>query len=429
LPQKGKFQIVTCYMKLRTTLPCLLILYCACSSQKSTDDSSSASDETSDTTRQFEQPVLQSKVELFGQARRRADAIGRNTNNFSVVKSDFPWRGDKVEIIEYNERLGGDDNHRRKMLTCKAASIDRFYANLIGVDTLMEAKRSYYYDDNQLFFLNEVLVSPNGEEPIVNEYYFENGSLAGWIKDGRDMEADPAYKTSAEQVRTWLSQQPENYYSFFTGFYRNSQPHFLDENSTVIVDKFVSALKLAYPEIDSIESGITPLDFYDVIEIFYHQNGRREAALYLLEFDNSRDAESGMVGILPHYVGKHDWTHMALQTPGDVFYFLMTMKRENNVAALRKLIRKTGYHEAISDGSEESSVEEANTIPRDSVDFHALRFEPNMYKVNMKFSFDEKFDDEGNGTFKYSAGGYYFTVLLTREKKQVYLNGYDFHGH
>jgi hypothetical protein len=204
---------------------------------------------------------------------------------------------------------------------------------------------------------------------------------------------------------------------------------FIDKEKESIQTKFITAVGRNYAKVDSIKSGLTEYAINFVVEVFYSNNlGKREAALYLLEFSDGPD---GTIKGHPKYIGRHDWTVKSLQIPGDFYYYLMTLKRENNIEALIKCIPSAGFQTNLSDGSEDNIVSEENMIKRDSINFENLGFEFDLYKVNFTFNFsiDEVFDAHGHGSFGYSGGGFYSSVSIKKEDEQIFLERYSFNGH
>lgn len=209
---------------------------------------------------------------------------------------------------------------------------------------------------------------------------------------------------------------------------RENAPELTEATRELLLAKFIDTVTSKHQQLDSVRSGPTAHDINFVVEAFYHAAGKPEAALYLLEISNG--PASAFKGS-PRYIGKHDGTPGSVQTPGDFYYYLMTLKRENNIAALAQCIRTSGYETSISDGSGDDVYSAAKTIKRDSISFDNLGFEFDLYQVNFTFmlNIDDAFDADGAGAFGYWGGGFYNTVYLKKESDRVYLESYRFDGH
>jgi hypothetical protein len=290
--------------------------------------------------------------------------------------------------------------------------------------------RDYYYQDEKVVCLKEILNTVGGEgeySQIVNEFYIDNDKLVGWISDTHDMATDDLYKTLQNKFDLWQKEDVLSYYDFGKG--SAAQPGFFDTDKRSMQSKFIEAIKLKYPHLDSIKSGPAESDRNFVAEVFYHREGKREAAIYLLE---QSYFESTPVEGSPKYIGQHAWSVRSLKTPGDFYYYLMTMQRENNIEALRKCIRKEGYRKSISDGGHEDTNFTSNkTIRRDSVTFDDLGITIDLYRVNFAFtlSIDTAFNDYGHAGVNYVGGGFQERMWLKKEGDHIYLENYTFTGH
>jgi hypothetical protein len=180
--------------------------------------------------------------------------------------------------------------------------------------------------------------------------------------------------------------------------------------------------------LDSVRSGPTQYDINFVVEVFYRDSGHRQASAYLLELPGgSNKPTEGTV----RYIGKHDWSVRSVQTPGDFYYFMMTMQREGNILALLSCIRDDGYPTSISDGTEESPYSASKIIKKDSIIFGNLGIEFDLYNVNFHFNLeiDEAFSEDGNARLGYSGGGFYNAISISKKGNNVFLEGYSFSGH
>lgn len=367
---------------------------------------------------------------LLHEINNQVKVIDLNIGSCDSLQSFLPWYTDTVVFTEYREK-GGAQEPQRKKLICQSFHADEQYLNILGYDSVTSMVRSYYYDnDNQLIFLREVLKgfgNENAPGQLVNEFYFQDNKITGWISASQPMERNAAYSTVQEQFETWHQRDVLPYYDFINGFYKGTAPEFSGKNRESLEANFKNTVALKYAALDSIKSGPTDSNINFVVEAFYRTAGKREAALYLLEITEGTEGFHAR----PRYIGKHDWTTRSVKTPGDFYYYLMTLERENNLTALARCIRKTGYPVSISDGDEENHYNEQKTIKRDSVNFENLHFEFDLYKVNFTFnlSIEEMFNTEGYGSFGYSGGGFSNVVSIKKEGDKVFLEDYNFSGH
>lgn len=364
------------------------------------------------------------------QINNQVKAIDLSIANYDSLQSFLPWHTDTVVFTEFRKRDGTYEPQRKKLI-CRSFHADKQYLSILGYDSVTSVVRSYYYDDHdELLFLKEVLRGFDNKDAsgqLVNEFYFQDNKIIGWISASRPMEHHAAYPTLQAQFNTWQQWDALPYYNFIKGSDKTTPPEVSDRNRESLEANFKNAVALKYAALDSIRSGPTDSNINFVVEAFYHTAGKREAALYLLEIaEGSKEFHAR-----PRYIGRHDWTTRSVETPGDFYYYLMTLERDNNLTALASCIRKTGYPISISDGDEEDHYSEAKTIKRDSVNFENLHFEFDMYKVNFTFnlSIEEMFSTDGSGSFGYSGGGFYNAVSIKKEGDKVFLEGYNFNGH
>ncbi|MBL3659052.1 hypothetical protein [Fulvivirga sediminis] len=391
----------------------LVLLLDSCSEkQESTQNVESISSQTEVQSNEIlEAPTLEDSI---AQIREWFKTINNNSNVGNYIKKSYSIQSDsqQVSITAFYNKL----NEQRQKVIFKSSKVNYDLPIEIPSNQISSITREYYYWNDHKFFIYEIVdfQTDSTQARIENRFYLSNQSLLRWIHQKTNVD-----RTSSEfkNVQNALFSSPDKLIQSF-----NYSTHYDKVNQIIsntkeqVFQKLRESLLLRHTDIDSLN--IIFKDFNEskvLAELFQKQ----KSYLYLLESSRRGDKWAGTIKL----IGNISTGNEILETPGDLYYYIMTLYRKNDTIRLREMIPEKGYKTnavvAIGDVSE-PQYEHDYLIGKDSATFSNLGFNFSPEIFNYHVNIDSIFNNEGTATINFWGGGFSESLRIKSTKNKGY---------
>jgi hypothetical protein len=357
-------------------------------------------------------------------------SINSNVDNYHSKKSVLVDSLSQTTVIEY---FNGYEKNRMKLIY-KSDTLRIPHFLLSDSDSLINITREYYYWDNNLFFVFEILnllENNSSLEKMENRYYFDQNKMIRWLNDKNDMsKSNVLYQKAEETIKEKPSKDILYPYNYAKKYISNDR---LIEGDSVsgIVEKYSEILKWRAGNNASVElKFVNRQKDRHVFEVMYPLDAKIKSTLYVLETNGEPNTINW--SIKDKLIGHLYRDPNKMKTPGDFFYSMVSVVDQKDLEKLKKSISKDGYRQDITvmiGDVSEAQYDTTIVVSRQNMTFHDLKFNFSLDAFNYHLSIAEAYNSENESSFQYWGGGFSEKVMIKKDRKGIYLVSFSSNDH
>lgn len=363
----------------------------------------------------IEQATLEDSIkqirEWFGTINRNAEAGNYERNDHQINTDSF-----SIHIIEYSER----STSARKKVVYKSNANEYDLPLRNDASEVLTINREYYYWDDKLFFIYEILEIR--EDSLIhkfeNRFYLSKDRMIRWIEGKTLVEShDTLYQAIESDIFEQNAHllQPYNYYKEY-----QRTDKLLAESNEQLWGSIYKYIDLKHPDKESLKT-IYVNNFKNKywLEVSSINKEIKESYLYVFETVGQKstlEAHGKLFAKLPE---RND----LIKNPSEFLYYMMKLVEKKDTLRLRELIPKEGYETnvTVAIGDNAPQYEQHSTISRDTINFSHIGFFLGYSAFEHHLTIDDSFDQNGEASISYWGGGFQETVNIKKIKNKVYL--------
>ncbi|MDN4165742.1 hypothetical protein QWY31_09525 [Cytophagales bacterium LB-30] len=281
--------------------------------------------------------------------------------------------------------------------------------------------REYYYWDDRLFFIYEIVETKRDSinETLENRFYFASNRMIRWIEGKATIErTDTLFKKLDDAFASQKVHllQPYDYFMVYNG-----TKTLFSDSKRELMGAIYKHLHFTFPKAESIQTVFINLfkNTY-VLEVITEQKSVKETSLFVFETSLSGqawEAKGELFARLPK-------SEAEIQTPAEFIYYMIQLAEKNDTLKLRELIPKQGYetHVTVSIGDVDTpQYDKLTTVSKDTLRFEHLGFPFGLSIFEYNPRVNKFFHEDGKASITISGGGFSESVYIRKIKNKVYL--------
>lgn len=193
-------------------------------------------------------------------------------------------------------------------------------------------------------------------------------------------------------------------------------------NENELIKNFIGVLKQKHFGNDSVKLIFSySRDKWFLFEVYMPKDSLNK--LYFLDDYNYDENFNG------HWYKIADLkkSNKEINTPGEFLFFMMKIREENDIDALKTVIPDSGFHtnKTIHIGNVyDPQYEHNKAILRDSINFKNIYFNFTTYLFSSYVSIPKKFNKDGKAKIQTGGGGFLEYIWIEKTEKGVFLTNH-----